>query len=105
MKQFFAWVARGVFRHKHICETTRRATIELPKKLNGSIDEAIEEFERNHTCDCPVMEFENSVQDELKFIISKEVTIECDGRIVFKGKTLIKDKDLANALKKANYCK
>lgn len=34
-----------------------------------------------------------------------ELTIECDGRIVFKGKTLIKDKDLANALKKANYCK
>lgn len=43
------WINRGSFRHSHICSSTRRVSIELPRECNGGFDEAIEEFKRNHT--------------------------------------------------------
>jgi len=71
------WMNRGVFRHKHICITTRRVTMELPRRCKGTFEEAIEEFERNHTCDCPGQEFENEAQDDLNKILKGNIHEYC----------------------------
>lgn len=72
------FVTRGPFRHRHDCPTTHRTCHELPRMWDKepTFADAVAEFSRTHTCDCPGVALENEAQDDLGRIVGEAVALE-----------------------------